>query len=300
MSEPVVGIIGGTGLAEALAGQARPESRDIQTPFGRPSSPVLLWEWHGLRIAFLARHGPGHTIPPSAVPFRANIFALKSLGVTHVLASGAVGSLREEIRPRHIVVPDQFIDRTYRRAGTFFEEGLAVHVEMSRPFCQQLSDRLLSLADGVDTVIHRGGTYVCMEGPAFSSAAESRLHRAWGGDLIGMTALPEAKLAREAEMCYALVALVTDYDCWSAEGGHDPHGDQQALLREILGHLRSATDNAVALLNAAVADLAKHPPRDCPCRQALQLAIWSNKNSVDADLVRRLGPLVARYFEGTG
>jgi 5'-methylthioadenosine phosphorylase len=296
MSKPVIGIIGGTGLGDVLAKEASRELHDIATPFGKPSAPVMTWEWHDVRIAFISRHGIGHVIPPSSVPFRANIFALKTLGVTHLLASGAVGSLREHIEPRHLVVPDQVIDKTVRRAGTFFDEGLAVHVELSHPFCQGLRERVLSLDDQVDTVVHTGGTYVCMEGPQFSTVAESEMHRAWGGDLIGMTVMPEAKLAREAEMCYALVALATDYDCWRP---HDPNVDRQALLAEILSHLRAATDYAVQLIRATVADLAKRPPERCSCHDALQLAIWSNKSDVQPALVRKLGPLVGRYFGDT-
>lgn len=297
MSELMVGVIGGTGLGDALAKDAAGcASQEMDTPFGRPSSPVLTWEWHGQRVAFVSRHGAGHTIPPSGVPFRANIFALKTLGVTHVLASGAVGSLREHIHPRDLVIPDQVMDRTCRRAGTFFDEGLAVHVEMSEPFCPRLRARLLSVAGEVDTTVHDGGTYVCMEGPQFSTIAESKMHRTWGGDLIGMTCMPEAKLAREAEMCYATVALVTDYDCWRPrEAGRE----EQALLEEILGHLRAATDNAIALIRAAVAGLADDPPGDCACQTALKLAIWSNRQALDRRHVERLGPLIGRYFEGS-
>ena len=190
---------------------------------------------------------------PSIVPYRANIFALKKLGVTHILASGATGSLREGIEPRHMVICDQVIDKTYRRVSTFFDEGLAVHVEFAEPFCPKLRSLLLEAAAEVDTVVHPGGTYVCMEGPQFSTAAESRMHRCWEGDLVGMTCMPEAKLAREAEISYALIALPTDYDCWRP---HEPGKDRQALLSEIVANLNAVTGHAITLLRAAVPMLA--------------------------------------------
>jgi len=209
-----VGIIGGSGLGEAICGEADGKSVAVTTPFGRPSAPIVETVWHGTPVALLNRHGLGHTIPPSMVPYRANIYALKALGCTHIIASGAVGSLRDEIRPKDLVIPDQVIDKTYLRAPTFFDDGLAVHVEFASPFCPVLRGHLLSCAGGVDTTVHDGGTYVCMEGPAFSTRAESHMHRQWGGDLIGMTCMPEARLAREAEIAYALVCLPSDYDCW--------------------------------------------------------------------------------------
>src|SRR5258708_25003557 len=203
----MIGIIGGTGLGEAFAALSKGEVHDVDTPFGKPSAPIVTTEVGGVPVALLARHGEGHLLNPSRVPYRANIFALKKLGATHILASGAVGSLREEIGPRDLVVPDQLIDRTFRRAGTFYED-LAVHVEFASPFCPQLRSALLAADRARD-----GGTYLCMEGPQFSTRAESELHRLSRVDLIGMTALPAAKLAPEAEICHAPVALVTDYDC---------------------------------------------------------------------------------------
>jgi 5'-methylthioadenosine phosphorylase len=288
----MIGLIGGTGLGEALVGEAHAREHDIDTPFGRPSSPVRVVEWHGLEIAVLARHGEGHVFNPSQVPFRANIFALKSLGVTNILASGAVGSLREEIRPRDLVIVDQVIDKTYRRTPTFFDEGLAVHVELAEPFCPQLRELLLSVADRVDATVHSKGTYVCMEGPAFSSIAESQLHRAWGGDLIGMTAMPEAKLAREAEIPYALVALATDYDCWRP---HEPGLDKQKLLEEIIGHLKAATANAVTLLRAAIESIAANPLGKSPIHDALELAIWSDRSKLTPEVAQRYGVLLEKY-----
>jgi len=289
----MLGLIGGTGMGEALFGDAHGEDRWIDTPFGRPSGPVRIVEWHGQRIALLARHGEGHLLPPSQVPYRANIFALKTLGVTHVLASGAVGSLREQIHPRELVLVDQVIDRTTRRVGTFFDEGLAVHVEFAQPYCALLRQRLLATAQQSGLTVHPTGTYVCMEGPAFSTAAESRLHRAWGADLIGMTTLPEAKLAREAEMCYALVALVTDYDCWKP---HESGATRQALLEEIMGHLKAATANALALLKATIADLVRSPLPGCDCHRALELAIWSDRGKITPAARQKYGVLVKRYL----
>jgi 5'-methylthioadenosine phosphorylase len=229
------------------------------------------------------------------VPYRANIYALKTLGVTHVLASGAVGSLREEIRPRDLVIVSQLIDKTCRRAPTFFDEGLAVHVEFAEPFCRELRKVLIGAAQGLDARVHERGTYVCMEGPAFSTQAESHMHRAWGGDLIGMTAMPEARLAREAEMAYALVALATDYDCWRP---HEPGTTPQKLLEEIIGHLQAATANAIALLRAAVAALAAGPLPSSPAHSALELAIWSDRAKIAPEAARKYGPLLARYIKG--
>ena len=294
MNQPVIGIIGGSGVAHQLAQHVRGTEQDIDTPFGRPSSPPVLLEWEGARLVVIARHGRAHTIPPSAVPYRANIWALKSLGVTHVLASGATGSLREEIRPRDLVIPSQLIDRTCRRAGSFFDQaGVVAHVEFAEPFCPILRQRLLRVADAAATTVHDGGTYVCMEGPAFSTIAESRMHRAWGGDLIGMTCLPEAKLAREAELCYALVAFATDYDCWRP---HAPGQDAKALLEEIMHNFHEATAHSFALLQAAVRSLAGDPPGDCPCRHALARAIWSDRGKLLAQDWERVSLLVERYL----
>ena len=205
----MIGIIGGTGLGETLGAMGAGQGHTIDTPFGMPSGPIITTEIDGVPVALLSRHGPGHLLAPSSVPFRANIYALKTLGVTHILASAAVGSLRDKIAPRDLVLPDQVIDKTYCRPGSFFD-GLAVHIEMANPFCPTLRSLLGRVGAGMPLKLHAVGTYVCMEGPQFSTRAESEMHRAWGADLIGMTLLPEAKLAREAEICYAAVALVTD------------------------------------------------------------------------------------------
>ncbi len=290
---PLIGLIGGTGLGHALALKVTGESITLDTPFGRPSGAITRGKWQGVDIAFLPRHGPQHTLPPTAVPYQANIYALKSLGVTHIIASGATGSLREEIRPRDLVIPDQIIDKTYRRMGTFFDQpGLAAHVEFSHPFCPTLRQLLIDRSDALDLTIHDGGTYVCMEGPAFSTVAESRMHRAWGGDLIGMTCIPEARLAREAEICYALIALPTDYDCWRP---HDPSLSAHELLREIIEHVEHATAHSVQLIEAALATFRDKAPADCRCQSALDLAIWTKPNSIDADIRQRLEPILRRY-----
>lgn len=287
-----IGIIGGSGLGEALGAEAG-EIRAIDTPFGSPSSPIVLTVWNGIDIALLQRHGPGHVLAPGQVPYRANIFALKQLGVTHIVASGATGSLREHITPGHLVIPDQVIDKTHRRAATFYEHA-AVHVEMAEPFCPVVRSWLLAAADGLDaTTVHREGTYVCMEGPAFSTRAESQMHRAWGGDLIGMTCMPEARLAREAEMAYGHISLPTDFDCWRprAEGtaAHD-------LLAEIIGNLKSATAASVALIKGALEDVALLTATPSPAHDALRLAIWSDKVKIPPEQVSRLSPLWGRYF----
>ncbi len=290
MNKPIIGLIGGTGLGHALRGEIDGESCEVETPFGLPSAPIVRGRWHDAEIAFLPRHGVHHTCCPTAVPYRANIFALKSLGVTHILASGATGSLREELRPRDLVIPDQLIDKTVRRATTFFDApGLVAHAEFSEPFCPSLRDALIAAGAGLDVTIHEGGTYVCMEGPAFSTVAESRMHRSWGGDLIGMTCMPEAKLAREAQMCYALIALPTDYDCWRP---HDPGADKGALLAEIMGNVEHATAASVKLIEAALQRLATAAKFGCACQSALELAVWTKPEHIDGALRERLGLLL--------
>jgi len=292
MGRGVIGVIGGTGLGEALGALGGGEMRAVETPFGPPSGPITLAELEGHRVALLARHGEGHLRNPSTVPYRANIWALKSLGVTHILASGAVGSLREEVAPRHLVIPDQVIDRTFRRAGTFFDD-LAVHVELATPFCAALRNVLVKAGTGFPVRIHQGGTYVCMEGPQFSTRAESELHRSWGASLIGMTAMPEAKLAREAEICYALVALPTDYDCWKP---HPGTLDQAKLIEEILGNVKAATQNAIELIRRAVPKIAEIGEKPCPCQSALALAIWSDRARIPADVKEKLRPILGKYL----
>ncbi|HVT81095.1 MAG TPA: S-methyl-5'-thioadenosine phosphorylase [Phycisphaerae bacterium] len=305
MATPRIGIIGGSGLGNALLAANKTNTlaqvQEFDTPFGKPSAPVTLAEWEGVPIAFLARHGIGHTIPPSAVPYRANIWALKAAGCKWIMASGAVGSLREEIAPRDLVLVDQFIDRTYRRVGTFFDEagGGAVHVEFAEPICAGMHGILKEAAAKAGlkgSRIHTQGTYVCMEGPAFSTRAESLMHRQWGGDLIGMTAMPEAKLAREAEISYGLIALATDYDCWKPHAGAGGAGQsKQALLSEIIGHMHAATENALLLVKAAVPLLWSRREEEFASHKALELAIWTDKAAIPAGTKKRLELIWGRY-----
>ncbi len=291
MAEIKVGIIGGSGLGDALCANAEGTARDIDTPFGKPSSPIIEAEWEGTPIALLNRHGNGHTTPPSMINYRANIYALKAIGCTHIIASGAVGSLREDMEPKHLAIPDQVIDKTYRRVGTFFDD-LAVHVEFATPFCPVLRNHLKNCRDAVETTVHDAGTYVCMEGPAFSTRAESEMHRQWGGDLIGMTIMPEAKLAREAEIAYAVVALPSDYDCWRPVPGQL---DKHELLKEIIENLQSATENAITLIKAAVSRFGEIADKPSPAHSALELGIWTQPDHISEDVKERLGLLLKKY-----
>ena len=280
MAEELVGIIGGTGLGDALAEQLEnAQFCDVETPFGAPSGKIMVGTLGKRRVAFLNRHGEGHRLPPSDVPFAANIFALKKLGVHAIAASGAVGSLRGEVAPGDLVIVDQFIDKTFKRANSFFGDFGAVHCEMAEPVCERLCEILRQTAEGLDIKTHPKGTYICMEGPQFSTRAESLMHRAWGGDLIGMTAMPEAKLAREAQICYAVVALVSDYDCWRP---HDAAKGKQRLLREIMANLQTATNNCLKLVKAVLASENKLVCEDCQCRKSLDLAVWTDRNHIDA------------------
>jgi len=279
MSEELIGIIGGTGLGDALTEHLEDgEFRDIETPFGEPSMGIFVGRLGKRQIAFLNRHGKGHKRSPGEVPYAANIFALKKLGVHSVIGSGAVGSLREEIAPGNLVIVDQFIDKTFRRTNSFFEGFAAVHCEGAEPVCGRLRGILADIAQGVETKTHPKGTYVCMEGPQFSTRAESLMHRAWGGDLIGMTAMPEAKLAREGQMCYALIALVSDYDCWRP---HKGGGDKQTLLKEIIANLQTATKNCMELIMAVLGSDLELVCEDCECRKSLDLAVWTDPAQID-------------------
>jgi len=288
----MIGIIGGTGLGESLGALGAGQSHTIDTPFGMPSGPIITTQVSGVPVALISRHGDGHLIHPSSVPFRANIFALKTLGVTHILASAAVGSLREKIAPRDLVLPDQAIDKTFSRPTSFFD-GMAVHVEMATPFCPTLRSLLSAVGAGLPLTLHSSGTYVCMEGPQFSTRAESEMHRAWGGDLIGMTLMPEAKLAREAEICYAAVALVTDYDCWRKRLADE---DKVALLEEIIGNVKASTQNALNLIGSALPSVAAQAEVPCECQSALRLAIWSDRSMIPDDLSLRLSPILGKYL----
>ena len=291
MSKIRIAVIGGSGLADAF-GPEHVESRELDTPFGKPSSPITLHDLDGTEVLFLKRHGEGHIHNPGAVPYRANIYALKALGVTHIVASGATGSLREELRPGDIVITDQAIDKTSSRARTFYE-GAAVHVEFAEPFCPILRSWLIAAGKKLDDItVHESAPYVCMEGPAFSTRAESEMHRAWGADLIGMTLLPEARLAREAEIAYAHIALPTDYDCWRPR----EDGEAQALLEEIIGNLQQASENSSRLIKTALSDISALEKTPSPAHDALALAIWSDKAAIPPEEIDRLHVLWGRHF----
>lgn len=294
MKEQVqIGIIGGSGLGDALAKESGGRVAHIETPYGPPSSAPVIANWGGVQVAFISRHGPGHRFNPSSVPYRANIWAMKKLGVSSIIASGATGSLREGIEPGHLVICDQVIDKTYRRAGTFFDiEGVVAHVELAEPFCPRLRGILAEAGKRASTTVHHAGTYVCMEGPQFSTRAESEVHRQWGADLIGMTCMPEARLAREAEICYCLIGLPTDYDCWRPV---DPKKGHHDLLAEIIGNLNRATQNAITLIQEAIRMLAAGPAA-CRCQDALKLAIWSDKKGISPQARATLEPLIGRYL----
>jgi 5'-methylthioadenosine phosphorylase len=286
MAEELIGIIGGTGLGDALAERiVDAELHDIDTPFGRPSAAILVGRFGKRKIAFLSRHGKGHKLPPSEVPFAANIFALKKLGVHTVISSGAVGSLVEQITPGDLVIVDQFIDKTFRRTSSFFGGYGAVHCEMADPTCGRLREMLIDTAKSLDVTTHSKGTYVCMEGPQFSTRAESLMHKAWGGDLIGMTAMPEAKLAREAQICYSLVALASDYDCWKP---HESGKNKPTLLKEIIANLQTATNNCLELIKAVLSSEHELAGEDCHCRKSLDLAVWTDPRRIKADNKEKL------------
>jgi 5'-methylthioadenosine phosphorylase len=282
-----IGILGGSGLY-ALAGLEDPAELRVETPFGPPSDTLLVGRLEGRRVAFLARHGREHRLLPSEINYRANVFAFKMLGATRVLSASAVGSMREGIRPRDVVLPDQFIDRTSQRASTFFGSGIAAHISFGNPVCGETRQVLLECAREHGARAHDGGTYLCMEGPAFSTRAESRLYRSWGVDVIGMTNLQEAKLAREAELCYATLALVTDYDCW-----HDQ--EAEVSVEALVGNLRANSELAARVLRAATLRLSPGDRR-CGCGDALRDAIITPREAVPDEVRERLRPILGRYL----
>jgi 5'-methylthioadenosine phosphorylase len=287
MNTPTIGIIGGSGLYD-MAELTDREERLFSTPFGPPSGPYVVATLRGRRVAFLARHGAGHTVLPSELNFRANIFGFKMLGVERILSASAVGSLREEYKPLDIVVPDQFFDRTKGRISTFFGRGLVAHVAFAHPICGHLSAIAADAAEAVGATVHRGGTYVNMEGPQFSTLSESRLYRSWGMDVIGMTNLQEAKLAREAEICYATLALVTDYDCW--------HPDHDSVTIDLI--IANLTKNAVTA-QRAIADAVGRlgGPRTCGCKDALATALVTRAEHVPAATRSELQPIIGKYMK---
>lgn len=287
MNKARVAVIGGSGLYQ-IEGLKNVREIEVDTPFGKPSDAIVVGELQRVKIAFLPRHGRGHRILPSEVPSRANIYALKTLGVETIFAVSAVGSLKEEFHPQHVVVPDQLIDRTKGRPGTFFGNGLVVHVGFSDPFCPDLRRVLYKSAQQVGVTAHHGGTLVVIEGPQFSTRAECALHRSWGAGLIGMTALPEAKLAREAEICYASLACVTDYDCW--------HDECDVVSTEmILENLHKNVDNAKRIIATAMAHLPAH--RDCPCSTALKNAIATAPEAIPLELKTKLSAIIGKYVK---
>jgi len=284
-----IGIIGGSGLYE-MEGFAEVEEVAVDTPFGPPSDRFMVGVLEGRRVAFLPRHARGHRILPNELNFRANVFALKLLGVERILSVSAVGSLKEKYEPLHMVIPDQFLDRTTQRVSTFFGRGLVAHVAFAHPFCAPLSAVMAAACHEAGAVHHVGGTYLCIEGPHFSTRAESELYRSWGMDVIGMTNLQEAKLAREAEICYSTLAMVTDYDCW--------HPDHDAVTAEyVMGNLAKNAATARAVLRAAVRALPKEGGRDCPCASALQSALVTPFSLVPEHVKKELMPIVGRYLK---
>jgi 5'-methylthioadenosine phosphorylase len=281
-----IGIIGGSGLYE-MAELTDREERNIDTPFGPPSAPYVIGTLRGKRVAFLARHGAGHRLMPSELNYRANIFGFKTLGAEYILSASAVGSLREEYKPMDLVIPDQFLDRTRGRISTFFGNGIVAHVGFAHPFCGPLSTIAFESAQRAGATVHRGGTYVCMEGPQFSTLAESKLYRSWGTDIIGMTNLQEAKLAREAEICYTTIALVTDYDCW-----HPAH--DEVTVEMIVGNLTQNAQTAQQVIASAVDALPFD--RTCECATALKYALITRPDAIPQEAKQRLAPLVGKYL----
>ncbi len=286
MQTAEIGIIGGSGLY-AMPGLIGARAHRLDTPFGEPSDALIVGELEGRRVAFLARHGRGHRLLPSELNFRANIYAMKALGVERILSVSAVGSLKEEHKPTDFVIPDQFLDRTFARVGTFFGEGIVAHVGFGDPVCATVSAAFEQACTQVGVVGKRGGTYVCMEGPQFSTRAESNLYRSWGADVIGMTNLQEAKLAREAEICYATLAMVTDYDCWRE--GHD-----DVTIEQVVAVMQQNSDHAARVVKAAVA--AMPTERSCPCASALKYAILTDRAAIPQATKERLGLLLKKYL----
>jgi 5'-methylthioadenosine phosphorylase len=281
-----IGIIGGSGLY-SMPGLTNVREERVETPFGEPSDAFVLGDLEGRKVAFLARHGRGHRILPSELNFRANIYAMKQLGIERILSISAVGSLKEEHKPTDFVIPDQFIDRTFARTSTFFGEGIVGHVAFGDPVCATVGGVFETACKEVGVVGKRGGTYVCMEGPQFSTRAESNLYRSWGADVIGMTNLQEAKLAREAEICYATVAMVTDYDCW-----HEGHDD--VTVDQIVAVLHQNAENAAKVVKAAVS--AMPAERTCACTSALKYAILTDRKMIPEATKQKLSLLLDKYL----
>ncbi len=286
MNSGIVGVIGGSGLYQ-MPGIERVREVEIKTPFGKPSDKLIRGRLGESEVVFLPRHGTGHRWLPTEVNFRANTFAMKKLGVERIISVSAVGSLREEIAPGHVVIPDQFIDRTTQRPSTFFGRGLVAHVSLADPFCKDLSAVLAAAANSEGAKVHAGGTYVCMEGPQFSTRAESHLYRSWGAHVIGMTNLQEAKLAREAEICFTTLALATDYDCWNQSAG-------DVEINHVLAVLRHNVDLAQRTIRRAVTQLSS--ARSCVCASALKDAIITERARIPKKLCAELRPIIGKYL----
>lgn len=286
MKEQTIGIIGGSGLYN-IEGIKEVKSISVDTPFGKPSDNFTVGILEGRKVAFLPRHGKGHTILPSELNFRANIYGMKKLGAEHIIAVSAVGSMKEEIKPLDMVIPDQFFDRTLGRISTFFGEGIVGHVSFADPVCSTLANSLWNAAKSIGVHVHKGGTYLCMEGPLFSTRAESQVYRQWGVSVIGMTNLQEAKLAREAEICYSTLAMVTDYDCW--------HVSEEAVTLEmIIGNLNKNTETAKRILKAVIPKIEQK--RTCACTTAVQDAIVTHKDLIPESTKKKLDIIFGKYL----
>ena len=286
MPQAKIGVIGGTGLYD-IEGLTDIEEVNVDTPFGKPSDAITIGKLEGVGIAFLPRHGRGHRISPTEIPVRANIYALKSLGVEHIIAVSSAGSFKQEIKPGHLVIPDQLIDRTRSRVNTFFGDGIVTHIPFAEPFCPILCQILYESAKEAGASVHPKGTFVVMEGPAFSTRAESRLYRSWGADIIGMTALPEAKLAREAEICYAIIGCVTDYDSWWERG-------KPVTVDIILNTQHQNIDTAKKTIKLAVSRIPEK--RNCGCATALEGAIVTDPELIPAEQRKKLNLLIGKYI----
>jgi len=286
MEEVKIGVIGGSGIYD-IEGITETRKRNITTPFGDPSDTIVIGNLEGIPVAFLPRHGRGHFIMPSELNSRANIYALKSLGVEQIISISACGSLKEELKPRDIVIPDQLFDRTRQRPYTFFGEGIVAHIGFANPYCPELSGILYQVAKDLRLSVHLGGTYVCIEGPQFSTKAESKVFRSLGFSIIGMTNIPEAKLAREAEICYATLGLVTDYDVWK-EG-------EEVSVERVVGNLLANIENVKKLIKAAIPRLERE--RKCECASALAYAIQTREWAINRKTARRLDLLIGKYLK---
>ena len=285
MSETIIGVIGGSGLYE-IEGLTDIKEVDIETPFGTPSDSFITGTLNGVKMVFLPRHGRGHKLTPSEVNYRANIYGMKKLGVERIISVSAVGSMREEIEPGHMVIVDQFIDRTKAREATFFGEGIVGHVEFADPVCAELSDVLFNASKSVGATTHKGGAYVCIEGPQFSTRAESNVYRSWGVSVIGMTNIPEAKLAREAEICYATLALSTDYDCWHEE---EESVSVEMILETIGKNVSTSKDIIKVAAKGAV-------NRTCSCKDAMQFAVVTDRASIGKETREKVDLIFGKYL----